>query len=91
MIYLQAKVPLGPLWSGQVEKLAGDKLVWSSDTWTAVPHRTGVKSSATLCTWRKTANTNEKHVTNANMRFGLGSADLNPAGIGLGQGPLPVA
>ena len=25
------------------------------------------------------------------MRFGLGGADLNPPGIGLGQGPLPVA
>ena len=48
MIYLQAKVPLGPLWSGQVEKLAGDKLVWSSDTWTAVPERTGGEKQRNL-------------------------------------------
>ena len=48
MIYLQAKVPLGPLWSGQVEKLAGDKLVWSSNTWTAVLERTGGEKQRNL-------------------------------------------
>ena len=70
MIYLQAKVPLGPLWSGQVEKLDGDKLVWSSDTWTAVPQRTGGEKQRNLVyIWRKTANTNEKHVTNANINY----------------------
>ena len=64
MIFLQGKVPLGPLWSGQVENLAGDELVWSSDTWSAaVPDGASRgKSSANFETWRKTANTKEKHV-----------------------------